>query len=744
MKRKRAMALVLAICLLSGSLTVGAGAASAATTFSDLSDTASAADVECLRVLGVLDGYRDGTFRPDATLTRAQFCKMAVYVVNGSGELGKYRTMTIFPDVKPSYWGAAYVNMASKGKAIIRGYPDGRFYPDRTVTYGQAVTILMRLLGYADADMGGIWPEGYLAQASVVGLTGGLTLSGSAALTRAQAAALFGNLLRCSMKAGGAYAATIAASTVTNVVLVSSAATAPNGSAGAMQVADGTSSGTVYPMAYKQGSGLLNGRRGTLLLNKANEVLTFVPDATGSTAAVTLASAKADSLTDNTGRKYAMTSSVKMFYNGESKTYGEVYSLLAPGMALTLYFGSAGSVEYVFAGGSVSTAAVIVAGNGSTAGFAELAGGVTNYTIEKDGVSASAAALRQYDVATYDSAANVIRVSSNKITGYYENCKPNATAPTEVTVLGHVFKTLPSASESLAKLKLGSQITLLLTSDNQVAGAVTASGNTAVGNAVGLVTSLSATSATVQLLMGITVTGNPNLTATQVSGLTGQLVSVSSNKTGGLSLSKVGGGGNATLDVANRKVGSAPLADNVVIYEKVDNSVLTAINLSDITVSSVDASRVSYVRTNWAGQANLLILNDVTGNCYTYGRASVKPGSGDVNTSVTVTYGAGKSITVETGYACEDGSFVGVAESAGGGRVAGLVTLTKLSGVTSAAWNSASMVTVNGISYTVAKDLPCYNRSSDSWMTLAAARGFSSTANLYVDSHHVIRVMEVG
>ena len=61
--------------------------------------------VESLRLLGVLDGYSDGTFRPGTVLTRAQFCKMAVYAMNGSDELGRYRTVTVFPDVKPSHWG---------------------------------------------------------------------------------------------------------------------------------------------------------------------------------------------------------------------------------------------------------------------------------------------------------------------------------------------------------------------------------------------------------------------------------------------------------------------------------------------------------------------------------------------------------------------------------------------------------------------------------------------------------------
>ena len=170
--KKRLSTFVMAICMVVSLLAVPAGAAGAATvTFSDVGDRTTAMAVESLRLLGVLDGYGDGTFRPNTVLTRAQFCKMAVYAMNGSEELGRYRTVTVFPDVKPSHWAAPYINMASKGKSIIAGYADGRFHPDRTVTVGQATTILLRMLGYKDEDVGGVWPDSYMAEAATIGLT---------------------------------------------------------------------------------------------------------------------------------------------------------------------------------------------------------------------------------------------------------------------------------------------------------------------------------------------------------------------------------------------------------------------------------------------------------------------------------------------------------------------------------------------------------------------------------------------
>lgn len=74
--------------------------------------------------------------------------------------------------------------------------PDGTFQPDRAISYGEAVTILMRLLRTdADAASGGIWPEGYLDLAKASGVSAGVELAGGAAISRAQAAQLFVNVL---------------------------------------------------------------------------------------------------------------------------------------------------------------------------------------------------------------------------------------------------------------------------------------------------------------------------------------------------------------------------------------------------------------------------------------------------------------------------------------------------------------------------------------------------------------------
>ncbi len=742
--KRRIITFLLAVCMTVSLLAVPAGAASGATvTFSDIGDRSTAMAVESLRLLGVLDGYGDGTFRPGTVLNRAQFCKMAVYAMNGSSELSRYRTVTIFPDVKPSHWAAAYINMAAKGKDIISGYADGRFHPDRTVTVGQAVTILMRMLGYKDEDIGGIWPDSYMAEAATVGLTEGVSTNGSAGLTRAQAARLFLNLLRTQTKEGGTTFASTLGQTVQGVLL--SADT--EGGEGRLRLSTGT-----YTLTEgKASNGMLNGMKGTLIVDsKSGRALTFVPEDLGSSKTVVLASAKATEMTDTSGNTYTVKSDTQVFQNGEAGSWGEAYTWLNAGTSVTLYLDAAGNVDYVFVGGGGNaTSAVIVYEKGSTAGFASLAGGATGYTIYKNSVRASSGDMRKYDVATYSAVTNSIRVSDTRITGYYEDCSPNPSEPSKITVLGHEFNVLPSAMQTVSKFRPGDQITLLLTEDNQVAGAVEATGTTASGNAIGIA-EVSSGSATVNLLCGIQVKGSVKLSASDVERLNGQLVRVSSSKKDGLSLTRLTGGVSGDLDVENGKLGSRELAENVIIFQN-DGSGLTAISLSQITEAKVPSSQITYAGTDWADRVKVIVLNSVTGSGYIFGRAHYtanydEEGNRVGNAQLSVEYGEGKTTaTFETGYVVRNGDIVGITIVTAGNtqRIGSLIYPDELRNVPNAAWSGKGAVTVNGRTYTAPASLPCYNRETREWVTLTEARAYADSATLYVHQG-VVRFLEVG
>lgn len=116
--------------------------------FSDVPETQWYAEpVGTMAALGVLQGYKDGTFQPNREITRAEFVKMAVACDTiGAGE-------NPFSDVSASSWAAPYVATAA-AKGWISGYKDGTFHPEETITRDQAVAILNKMLDRSpDADV---------------------------------------------------------------------------------------------------------------------------------------------------------------------------------------------------------------------------------------------------------------------------------------------------------------------------------------------------------------------------------------------------------------------------------------------------------------------------------------------------------------------------------------------------------------------------------------------------------------
>ena len=265
-----ALALALALSLTPSVLALGA--------FPDVTDEATARNVEVLRLMGVIEGD-NGMFRPNSSLTRAEFCKMAVVLTGKRSVVTRYGSRTVFPDVKASHWAVGYINYAaSKDVGMVHGMPDGTFLPDRAITYGEAVAILMRQLGYTDADAGGIWPDGYIALAGEAGMTKGLSVSGNASITRAQAAKLFVNALSSENDEGKTLLAALGytADLTQDSVTLWSFDTAK----GMMRTSDGDSE-----MANPLDGSALIGLKGWVV-SKDKKAVTFLPETSTSGNAV--------------------------------------------------------------------------------------------------------------------------------------------------------------------------------------------------------------------------------------------------------------------------------------------------------------------------------------------------------------------------------------------------------------------------------------------------------------------------
>ncbi len=99
--------------------------------------------VSYLEKYDVIDGYSDGTFRPDEQITRAEFVTMCMRFY-GMFDTVKTSAKNIFADVPSSHWASENIcNAIAMG--WIKGYADSTFKPDNNITRAEVVTIVNRV-----------------------------------------------------------------------------------------------------------------------------------------------------------------------------------------------------------------------------------------------------------------------------------------------------------------------------------------------------------------------------------------------------------------------------------------------------------------------------------------------------------------------------------------------------------------------------------------------------------------------
>lgn len=552
---------ILALLLAAG-LCLGLIAAAPALAFSDVSGEELSEAVEVLSGLGIVSGYSDGSYHPDDALTRAQFCKLAI-LTEGHGDQAKgsaYRTR--FSDVPGGGWAAPYINLACE-EGLVAGYGDGRFGPDDPVTVGQAVTVVLRLLGYTAEEIGPFWPEDYLNKAGALGLLDGLPADGGAGLTRGDAALLLYRVLRQTDRDGQDYIDNLCASKVTGAVLLDNNAEAADGTLGTVEVYANQTISWYEPAEAVPDR--LVGRKGALLLDEA---------AAGLSA-------------------FAVGDRITVTLNGA----GEVISACAPSEKRAELYG----------------------------------------VLQEDGV---------------------------------------------------------------------------------------------------------------ELTCGLTAAGELSVHGAGV----GELVRVSSTGIGALSVYPVSGGSQYALDPSDGTLGSLPLSEDVKLYERAGSSVVAEIALEDILTDTVPASQIDFYATDENGKVCLLLLDDVTGNAFTYGLLTAGEqtgGSGSMtytNRTVSVENSSGASQAYITGKTVRSGTMGGIAVSSEGKAVE--VVSLKKADVSRADFDGEEAVVVEGLRVPVSDGVEVYNQETGRWTTLSAAKSYGAELTVYysgaLGGDAVVRVVTVG
>ena len=480
--KKRLLAFLLAVSIAVSMLALPASAAGNANTAVQLSITLNGMDSTQTAAL-------------NAVVTRGAFARMLVSYSTFRESVGSQGAVgTLYKDLPGTSAYAPYVRIAVQ-QGWLSGYTDGTFRPDNAVTLEEAVTAVLKLLGYKMTELSGSFPQAQLNKASELGLRNQLDRQQGEALNYEECAILMYNTLTANSASGSAY---------------------------------GTSLG------------------------------------------FTVSNGQVD------------TSSVMMS------------SLKGP-------FIADGTTQLPFTPASI---------------------------YRNDKVSGSAE-LNQYDVYYYSESLQTVWIYTRRAAGRITAVSPSASAPTSVTVAGSTYtlgsSAVASQVSSLNGGGVGQVVTLLLGMNNEAAGIVT--GEEADSVFYGVVQSSSRSlieengadvlqKVAVYCTDGITRTVNVDKSLNFPAGW---LVEITVSPDGENVERIDSRSTSGTINEAATALGSAALADDVEILDTTSEGVAGTVRpsrLSGVTLSDLD---VRYYTVNDAGQIDRLILNDVTGDLWSYG-----------------------------------------------------------------------------------------------------------------------------
>lgn len=788
MNVKRFLAAVLAAALSLSLMVLPAGAAPGS--FSDITDQNTALNADILRLMGIVSGVGDNQFNPGGTLTRAQFCTMAVSFLQKRDEAARYATRTIFSDVGSTHWARSFINFAaayqvgggsseegsSSGSPLVSGVGDGRFLPDENITLAEAATILLRTLGYTGKQAGAVWPQGYIDLGRSVHLLDGLYGGALDPISRAEAAQLFVNALNCETAGGEVYYKSLGEPQGEKSIVLAVNVTTDDGSrTGAVRVVTGASVQSYLPAQGEGNPVSLQGRRGQLVLNDRKEIVTFLPDNSTRITAVLDGKAGSGSFKGEDGKRYTVDENTPVYVADakensgykESVSYETAHKDMVSGTQVTMYAEN-GKIVTLFAatpGVNISTDAVVIRGNASAATFYQLTGGRDDFTIRRGRETIRLGDLKEYDVVTYDRSANALIVSDLRLSCVYGAAAPSPKDVEKITLkVGEsqtTFDVLESAWNTTNDFKPGDSVVLLLTADGKVAGM--ASPNSKVrSNAVGVTDG-----SKVELFL-------PNGQTKELKGtpsntdLTG-LVTVSANKTN-LSVSRLSSSrAPGDYQVSDARLGDLRVASDVRVYERANNNAMAEVKVDELPAAPIPADKIASYRQNSSGIVDFIVLEAVTGNAYEYGMMvsttitetdredeDNNPLPDLTTTTWELTRRDGEEIPFvpSVGYSGKSGDMVGVIAgnpkgNGEGKTLAAIIKLTEVKNVKSSDFftsQDGQYVTTGGQTYRVASDVECCHSdggsrpASVSWLTgetgeerLNAIRAYSDDLTIYVD-----------
>ena len=130
-------------------------------------NAASAAEsgiISLLNDLEIMQGDGNGDMGLERAVSRAEFAKIAIAASPAKNSVAVGLKVSPYKDVPHTKWYAPYIRAAVTA-GYVAGYLDATYRPDNTVTYEEAITVMLRILNYADNEFGAAYPYGQIAKA---------------------------------------------------------------------------------------------------------------------------------------------------------------------------------------------------------------------------------------------------------------------------------------------------------------------------------------------------------------------------------------------------------------------------------------------------------------------------------------------------------------------------------------------------------------------------------------------------
>lgn len=159
---------------------------------------------QVIKSLGIITGDKTGNMTLAKSVTRAEFAKMLVCASTSKDSVSSMSNSSPFSDVPYTNWASGYIKTAVKN-GWLSGYLNGTYKPNNTIKLEEAVTAVLKLLGYTSSDFSGTFPYGQLAMYQSLKLNKNISAQKGSELTRQDCMYLFYNALNTKSKGSDKY-----------------------------------------------------------------------------------------------------------------------------------------------------------------------------------------------------------------------------------------------------------------------------------------------------------------------------------------------------------------------------------------------------------------------------------------------------------------------------------------------------------------------------------------------------------